>query len=166
MSLQNLVSNYVSFNYWANERIVQWLQPLDEAILYQPVVSSFTSIDYTLQHILQAQNFWLQFIVGNNVSNFNWAVREGEVKSILSELVQSSLEIKNKFSAFTSDELLTPLELNMTWAKNQLSRYEYMMHVINHSTFHRGQIITMARGLDITEDVPNTDYNIFNSMKK
>lgn len=70
-----------------------------------------------------------------------------------------------RFSVFTEAELITPLQLIMPWAKNNLSRYEYMMHVINHSTYHRGQIITMARAVGMGLGVPNTDYNIFNTQK-
>lgn len=71
MSLQKLISNYAGYNQWANERMVTWLQTADAELLYQPTPSSYTTIDYTLQHILRAQNFWFNFIVGNDVSQFN-----------------------------------------------------------------------------------------------
>jgi uncharacterized damage-inducible protein DinB len=165
MGLQKLISNYAAFNQWANERLVTWLITVDEGLLYQHTPSSYTTIDYTLQHTLRAQNFWFNFIVGNDISQFNWAVREGEVKKILRELNQSSANMHARFSAFTEAELVEALQLNMPWAKNSQSRYEYIMHVINHSTYHRGQVITMARAVGITGGVPNTDYNIFNSQK-
>jgi len=41
------------------------------------------------------------------------------------------------------------------------------MHVINHGTYHRGQIITMARSLGVTHGIPKTDYNLYLSeMRK
>jgi uncharacterized damage-inducible protein DinB len=165
MSLQKLISNYAAYNQWANERIVSWLQPLDEGLLYQVTPSSYVSIDYTVQHILRAQNFWFNFVVGNDVSQFNWSVREGEVQKILHELNQSSAQMFTRYSAFSETELIEPLQLSMPWAKNTLNRYEYIMHVINHSTYHRGQVITMARAVGIVEGVPNTDYNMFNIQK-
>jgi len=38
-------------------------------------------------------------------------------------------------------------------------------HCINHGTYHRGQIITIARNIGIT-DPPTTDYNYYNMVLK
>ena len=40
----------------------------------------------------------------------------------------------------------------------------YIVHIINHGSFHRGQIVTMARTLGVSEGIVNTDYNIFNCL--
>lgn len=163
MSISKLVSNYTSFNAWANLNMVTWLQSIDEELLYAPLLSSFTSIDYTLQHILRTQRFWFTFITQQDITQLNWTVREKEVQLVMQELVLLSDEMKNRFANYSENELLQILHLNTPWATNDLSRYEYMVHVVNHSTFHRGQIVTMARSLGIISGVPNTDYNIFNT---
>jgi uncharacterized damage-inducible protein DinB len=143
--------------------MVTWLQSIDEELLYAPLLSSFTSIDYTLQHIFRTQRFWYTFITQQDITQLNWTVREKEVQLVMQELVLLSDEMKNRFANYSENELLQILHLNTPWATNDLSRYEYMVHVVNHSTFHRGQIVTMARSLGITTGVPNTDYNIFNT---
>jgi uncharacterized damage-inducible protein DinB len=81
----------------------------------------------------------------------------------LNELQTISAQMKEKFCNYTEDELIRTLELNTPWAKNKLSRYEYVIHVINHTTFHRGQIVTMLRSLGVTEGIPNTDYNLYHT---
>jgi uncharacterized damage-inducible protein DinB len=164
MSLKNLISNYAAFNEWANTEIVTWLKTLNKELLYKKTTSSYPSIDYTLQHILRGQKFWLLFITGQNTSNFNWAVYEGEVERIMEELIESSAEMKKVYSSFSEQELLEVLYLDVPWAKNSRSRYDYIVHIINHGSFHRGQIVTMARSIGITEGIVNTDYNIFNCM--
>jgi uncharacterized damage-inducible protein DinB len=165
MSLQLLISNYSAFNAWANQRIVTWLRTVDTELLYQQTPSSYTSLDYTLQHILRTQRYWLLFISEEDTSKVNWAIREGEVENIMTELITVSEEMKNKFSAFTEADLLKVLHLRSDWAQNDLPRYEYIQHIINHGTFHRGQIVTIARCVGITEGIVNTDYNIFNLSK-
>ena len=162
MSLSKLTTNYASFNEWANTTIVQWLKTVDSALLYKQTLSSFTSIDYTLQHMLRTQNFWVAFINEQDTSKINWAIRENEVEKIMNEILISSEKLSSVCSSFTEESLETTLHLNMPWAKNNLSRYEYIIHIVNHSTFHRGQIITMARSLGMSTGIPNTDYNIFN----
>lgn len=161
MSLHKLINNYTAFNFWANERIVNWLKPMDTEILYRETPSSFTSIDATLQHILRAETFWHLFITEQDFSHLTWAFRPGEVENIMSELLVKSQLIKDDIGKFSEADLCKTLHLDMPWAKNQLQRFEYIQHIVNHGTFHRGQIITMARALGINKGVPNTDYNMF-----
>ncbi|HOS47484.1 MAG TPA: DinB family protein [Bacteroidia bacterium] len=164
MSLKNLISNYAAFNEWANTEIVTWLKTLDKELLYKKTASSYPSIDYTLQHILRGQKFWFLFITGQDTSNFNWSVYEGEVERIMEDLLTSSAAMKQTYSAFSEQELLEVLNLEVPWAKNSRSRYDYIVHIINHGSFHRGQIVTMARSIGVTEGIVNTDYNIFNCL--
>lgn len=111
--------------------------------------------------MLRTQRFWLLFIEERSIQRFNWAVRENAATVILDELTSQSVEMEMAFKKFSADELEKKLVLQTPWAKNSLSRFEYIMHVINHGTFHRGQIVTMARTLGITQGIPATDYNIF-----
>jgi uncharacterized damage-inducible protein DinB len=165
MSLQNFIANYAAYNYWANKKITDWLKNIPVMVLQEQVKSSFTSLDYTLQHILRAQKFWLAFISEEDLSNFNWVVRENEAVQILEELEQVSEKMQTMFCSFSEHDLEKTLHLDMPWAKNALSRYEYIVHVINHSTYHRGQVITIARILGIEEGFVNTDYNFYNMEK-
>ncbi len=166
MGLKNFIANYSTFNDWANNEIVRWLKGIDRALLYQKTPSSFASMDYTLQHILRTQVFWLAFITNQDTSQLNWNVRENEVENILEELLIVSDKMKVSFSSFSEEDLETILHLDTPWAKNDLSRYEYIVHIINHGSFHRGQIVTMARCIGINEGIVNTDYNIFLSPKE
>lgn len=163
MSLGKLIANYAAFNEWANHQVVGWLDQLDPELLYKETPSSYTSIDYTVQHILRTQRFWLLFIAEQDTTGFDWSVRERDVKNVLRELKEVSTQMKVEFSRYTEDGLLKVLHFNMPWAKNDLSRYEYIVHIINHGTFHRGQIVTMARALGIRDGIVNTDYNMFNT---
>src|SRR6187402_3580332 len=101
MSLKNLITNYSAYNAWANQRIVTWLRSVDQDLLYKQSPSSFSSIDYTLQHILRTQRYWLFFLSEEDTSNVNWSIREGEVENIMTELIVVSEEMKNRCSAFS-----------------------------------------------------------------
>ncbi|WP_317900233.1 DinB family protein [Aurantibacillus circumpalustris] len=161
MSLKNLTNNYATYNSWANSKFVNWLQNIEEDLLYKQIPSSYNSIDNTVQHILRIQKFWTDFISIQDVSKFDWSVKENHAQNNLIELKNQSIDMENSFLRYTDKELTELIELNMPWAKNKLNRYEYVIHAINHSTFHRGQIITIARGIGITENIPSTDYNFF-----
>lgn len=165
MFLKDLITNYSAYNEWANFKLITWLKTLDEQILVKKVSSSFESIELTIEHIVLAQKFWLGFVSSKNPDTFHWVAEPQTSASILDELLQLSTDIKNKLNQYTEEQLTEKIELNQSWLKNKLPRYEYILHVINHSTFHRGQIITIARNLGITQNIPNTDYNYYNSFK-
>ena len=76
MSLNKFIANYSAFNDWANNEIVRWLKGIDRVLLYQKTPSSFASMDYTLQHILRTQTYWLAFITNQDTSQLNWNVPE------------------------------------------------------------------------------------------
>jgi uncharacterized damage-inducible protein DinB len=161
MSLEKLISNYSAYNEWANRKLTDWLLTVDENLLSEKTPSSYPNIDITAQHITKAQQFWLSFITQTELVNFSWRPTEGNAKASLNLLAEISTQMREKFVEFNESELCEILKLETRWAKNELNRYEYIMHVINHSTYHRGQIITMARSHGITEGVVNTDYNMF-----
>jgi uncharacterized damage-inducible protein DinB len=47
------------------------------------------------------------------------------------------------------------------WFRCDFRNFEYIMHYANHSTYHRGQVVTIGRNLGFT-DAPMTDYNFYN----
>jgi uncharacterized damage-inducible protein DinB len=159
--MHSLISNYSAYNTWSNQRIIAWLRTLDHELLYRDVPSSYRSIDYTLQHINRAQKYWWRFITGQETAGFDWSVFEGEVDRIMEEILEYSVKMQTDFSAFSETELQDILHLQSRWITNQRPRYEYIMHIINHGTYHRGQIVTMARVLGIQDGIPNTDFNYF-----
>jgi uncharacterized damage-inducible protein DinB len=57
-------------------------------------------------------------------------------------------------------ELLTVLP---DGARFCVPRWQIVLHAINHSTYHRGQIVTMLRAFDITP--PNTDLTAYYSTR-
>ena len=164
MSLHKLIANYAAYNTWANTRMVEWLSTFSNDQLYKSTPSSFDSLDATLQHILRTQNYWLTFISEQDTAHLSWNHRPNEVENILKEMISVSLQMQETFTAYTEEELQKVLHLNSPWAQNDLSRYEYILHVINHSTYHRGQLVTMAHSLGLNKGIPNTDYNMYNCL--
>jgi len=50
--------------------------------------------------------------------------------------------------------------------KGEYSRAELTQHCINHSTYHRRQLITIARSIGIDKNLPSTDFFFFISLQK
>jgi uncharacterized damage-inducible protein DinB len=155
MHLQNLTARFLRYNQWANERLTSWLLTLDRNILYENTGSSFGTIDRTLQHILAAQQYWHPVIASGQINAFNQSFRENAVDEVITELMQSSQQLVDSFSILTEQQLLECIKAS----DSTQSRYEYIMHVVNHGSCHRGQVVTLCRALGVTGEIPVTDYD-------
>lgn len=157
MTIRDLTTNFARYNYWANERLTSWLKSLDRNIIYQPTGSSFGTIDRTLQHILSAQIYWHSLIVKGKVLEFDAPLRENAFEDIVRDVLATSSDFLGAVSVMTEQQVTEFIGATDSFQ----SRYEYILHVVNHSSYHRGQIVTMARALGVTTKIPSTDYDAF-----
>ena len=161
MPLTPFLQKYASFNLWSNQQFASLLESLPEEILTQRTPSSFNTIGKTITHIMQAEKFWMLFVTKSDFSNFSWRIPAQSKQETLSDFISTSQKLKELSMQFTEADLEEELVLDMPWAKNRQPRYDYIIHVINHGTYHRGQLVTMLRSLGVTENIPGTDYNMF-----
>jgi uncharacterized damage-inducible protein DinB len=161
MSLQKLMTNYAAYNLWANQTMVQWLRTKPAESLVQEVPSSFSSILKTLNHILATQEFWQSVTSGGPPAPGRYDATDLKADELTGEMIGQSLTMLDCVRQYTEEDLLENVYLDTPWVKGEMPRYEFLQHVFNHSTYHRGQIVTIGRNIGIT-DAPMTDYNFFN----
>lgn len=157
MHLQHLTTRFLRYNLWANERLTSWLLTIDRSILYKKTGSSFGTIDRTLQHILAAQTYWHTILAKGQINEFNQQVRENVVDEVIAELITSSQQLIDDLSLLSEQQLIEPIQVS----DSTQSRYEYILHVVNHSSYHRGQVVTMCRALGVTGEIPVADYDAY-----
>lgn len=158
MSLKKLLTASAAYNYWANQRILKWLANHPAELLHTKLESSYPTIHLTMKHITGAEIFWLNIIQGKPV----------EFKQVVEILEQTALAdygaVAEQFSKFveslSDEELSNDCTLNTSWAKAVRPTYEFIQHCMNHSSYHRGQIITLGRTLGM-QNPPNTDFNTY-----
>lgn len=157
MPLKKLCDRFLCYNLWANERLISWLRTLDQTVLYKNTPSSFGTIDRTLQHILAAQVYWHAIIFEGQINEFNPSTRENQVEKVIDDLISNSKQLIEGLALLTEQQLTERIQASDS---NQ-SQYEYILHLVNHSSYHRGQIITLTRSLGITSEIPVTDYDAY-----
>jgi uncharacterized damage-inducible protein DinB len=161
MSLQKLVANYAAYNLWANETLLTWLKSKPKELLEKEVPSSFPTIVKTLNHIWAVEEFWYKVITGKEATGARYLVQNPDAAEVLSGIVPQSKTLADHVATLSEAALEERLSIDFPWIKGELPRYECLQHAINHSTYHRGQIVTIGRNLGFT-DAPVTDYNFFN----
>jgi uncharacterized damage-inducible protein DinB len=130
---------------------------IERQLLYEKTGSSFGTIDRTLQHILAAQIYWHALIARGEINEFNAPVKENAVDAVMADLVISSQQLVNSLSVLNEPQLTESIQVS----DSKQSRYEYILHVVNHSSYHRGQVVTMCRALRVTVEIPVTDYDAY-----
>ena len=163
MSLKKLMTNYAEYNFWVNQQFVKWLTPKSDDLLHKEVPSSFSTILKTLNHIWATEEYWYSIIA--ETTEFD---RRENVELVTTEvfngLLNRSSLLVGLVKSLTLEELSKNIKIISPWFQCDLPRYEYLMQVINHGTYHRGQIVTIGRNIGIT-DASNTDYNFYNVVK-
>ena len=159
MDLPTITTLY-QFNSWANERALSATSRLAPADFTRDLKSSYGSIRDTLTHIVWAEWIWLQR--WNGVS---------PTKVFSPDDFPSTAILRERFQTVAAErfallEGLGAKQLHQvvqyTNLKGEIRRYplwEQLYHVVNHSTYHRGQIASMLRQVGAVADpVDFLDY--------
>jgi uncharacterized damage-inducible protein DinB len=160
------IQKHLKFNVWANTKTAEVLREVADEIYFRENQSSFSSIAKTVLHMWGAQFIWFTRMEGVSLgASPNIGVTDKVVA--LDGLVKSSEDIQkfieSKDEAFLSS---TYAYKNLKGDLFEDSYEETLFHVVNHSTYHRGQIITMLRQAGI-ENVVSTDLiHYLKTLKK
>lgn len=138
------------FNDWANQRVLGACSALNDEQFTLDFVSSYRSVRDTLVHIMGGEWIWLELWLGRSPTR-NALPRAEEFPNF--ESVRGRWEqVGGELLAFS--RTVTPADLeHVIEYRNPLgntfaySLRRMMQHVVNHSTYHRGQLITLLRQL-------------------
>jgi uncharacterized damage-inducible protein DinB len=134
------------YNVWANEKFSVFIIEAGEEKCLMIQESSFQTIRDTLVHIWDAQHIWLERLQGRSPDAWPGMNFTGTTQQIAAELVKSSA----KWELFVGG--IEPGQVNSVVVYKNIRGQEFtstvgqiVAHVMNHGTFHRGQIVTMLR---------------------
>ncbi len=157
-----LLTRYASYNVWANKRIADMLQQAAAKDFDTTTASSFDSLRKTLYHIWDAQVIWLLRLQGESIREWPSKNFVGNFEQAVSGFIKQS----EKFLSFVTDADDAFLEGRIAYANTHGEKFErnvadILMHVCNHSTYHRGQLVTMLRQLGYATGITSTDLNSY-----
>ena len=134
------------------------IEDSEDERLTKEIISSFPSIKLTLIHIWDAQTIWLKRFKNELVTDWPGKNFSGSKSDLLEGFLNSSKDLHDFVSALKDgEENLIINYSNMKGEKFSTPVSDIIIHCVNHSTFHRGQIITMLRQAGKT-DFMSTDF--------
>jgi uncharacterized damage-inducible protein DinB len=145
------------YGSWATARMFSAAEALAEEQVNAPAASSFPSVGATLAHIVAAEWIWSRRWLGESPTSAPaWAA-----KASLGELKAEFKAVEAERISFLAN--LTDAELGGVFSYRGMDGKDFshplgqlVQHVVNHSTYHRGQLATQLRQLGHTP--PNTDF--------
>ena len=154
------VRTLFAFNRWANDRILAACRLLSDDEFTRDLKSSHGGIRGTLVHTLWSEWVWFRRWLGESPKTVHDEHDFPDIATVDSQWSDLDQE-RRLFLAIISDEKLLS---TFAYVNRKEEHWEYsyahaMQHMLNHSTYHRGQIVTMLRQLDRVP--PVTDLLVF-----
>lgn len=161
-AMKDQLTKYIRYNIWANQRVCDFVKNnLSEEQLNKEIISSFQSVKKTLFHLWDAEVIWLQRLHGKSLSYFPSKDFKGSMEEGINSLLDNSKAFSDLIASKENSFFETSIKYrNTKGVEFETKASDVIMHIMNHSTFHRGQIITMFRQLGFTE-LFSTDYIAF-----
>jgi uncharacterized damage-inducible protein DinB len=145
MTARDLVLLF-NFDEWATARTLESVSSATEEEYLRDLHSSHGGIHGTIVHIYSSNMIWLQRWEGNsplahvgtkdvpNLEAVGNHLREywKRVGSFLKSLDDSSVNNQVSYNDLMGNQQSQPL-------------FQQMQHLVNHSSYHRGQVVTMLR---------------------
>ena len=145
------IAELFAYNAWANRRLFTALAALPEADYKRDLKTSFASLHGTVGHIVWAEELWLRrwqqapppaVAQGKDLGSLaaaqqRWEAIEADRALFLAGLAAARLEDVIVVKASTGGEFRHPLR-------------ETLLHAVDHSSYHRGQLVSMLRQLGQT----------------
>ena len=147
MNLQDL-RTLLDYHYWARDRMFEALDPLTPDQVSRDMGSSFKSIHDTVSHLYAAEHEWYARWHGDSPSALltgtafpdlasvrrAWSEHESKMRAFLEELGEGGINRVMEFKMLTGHASSSPF-------------WPMLQHIVNHASYHRGQVTTMLRQL-------------------
>jgi len=136
----------LDYHYWARDRILDATQKLAPEDFIRERGNSFASIRDTLAHMYFAEWAWYSRWQGNPPSALPSADRFQSVGSLRDSWATLQQQVRAFVDPLKDEELNRVIEYRLFSGVSAASPiWQMVQHVVNHATYHRGQVTTMIR---------------------
>ena len=140
------MTEHFAYADWANERMLQAVTALTDEQVNRDLGSSFHSIRATVAHVAGAEWLWLRRWTGPSPSAFPAWVKTAGVADLVARFREIERERGAFLGSLTDADLAKPVSFTLLNGHGDVQMLEaQMLHVVNHSTYHRGQVAGMIR---------------------
>ena len=137
-----------AYNYWARDRQLEVCAALTEEQFLRPLGSSFSSLRDTLVHLVEAECVWLDGWQSRSPRTRLSADDFPNVSAVRERWTEVERRLRKYLEGLDDRALARPLTgtrpTGETWTH---PLWQTLLHLVNHQTYHRGQVTTLLRQL-------------------
>jgi uncharacterized damage-inducible protein DinB len=155
------------YDGWANRRVLKAASELSDEQFTRTISGSFHCLRDTLLHILGGEWIWLAYWRNPPDSPASLSELKAKRDALFSpeafpnlDALQSKwIEVESEQSEFISRLNNDSLAKMLPFRGTRLTLMQLMQHVVNHSSYHRGQVAFIMRQLGAKPLA--TDFHVF-----
>jgi uncharacterized damage-inducible protein DinB len=153
------VRTHLRYHGWASRRLLDAALSLSPEDMYRPMNVSHKDVMGTLGHILYADRIWFKRVVDPSTQvqstsglplheslPVEWPEMQKRWEDWAASLTDGDLHSAVSYKTLKGDPYESPL-------------WNVMLHLVNHGTYHRGQVAAMLKQLGAP--LPPTDMIVF-----
>ncbi|NTS39733.1 DinB family protein [Flavisolibacter sp. BT320] len=163
--MKEIILQYAAYHSWANNLLLSTIQSLPEEQHQAAVKSSFPSLYKTVLHMYDAESIWWQRLKLQEKVDRPSDTFTGDMATLSQEVL-----LQNKrWHQWVTNANEHALQHEFIYYNSRKERfkqpvYQMLLHLFNHGTYHRGQLVTMLRALGV-EKIPQTDFIVWSRKK-
>lgn len=160
--MQDYLSTLTKYNLWAAQKAIASLATITPEQWEKDLGGSFKSLADTTLHLVSAEKLTCERLQGAAAQPFLATVFVGSKAEVLSLWETYAAKLAEIVADFSHESPHAILEFNtLKGMPMAMERYKLVTHVVNHSTYHRGQIVNYLRQLGLA-DLESTDmFNFY-----
>jgi uncharacterized damage-inducible protein DinB len=140
----------VDYHYWARDRLLAAVESLTVEQFVQNMGNSFSSVRDTLVHLLSAETIWLKRWHGQTPQGMLPPDSFPDLASIRVAWTKHESQMRAFMQGLDTDGVNRVIEYRSLAGEPFASVFSHMLqHVVNHASYHRGQVTTMLRQLGV-----------------
>jgi uncharacterized damage-inducible protein DinB len=145
-TLEGWARELIEYQTWRRKKVSNLLLEVDEKIFTQQLTGSFGSLYIILNHLVWAEKVWLGRVNRDTVAT----MKPTDVGGLLEMWKEVNDNWKEVIRAATKEDILREIEY-FTYAGGRFSNtvLEIVIHMVDHSTYHVGQMINAMRSFGI-----------------
>ena len=150
MTAQDL-QTLLDYHYWARDRMLDAAGSLTDEQLNRDLGSSFKSVRETLVHLYSAEWAWYERWHGRMPTAPLPLDAFPDVAAIRQQWTAHEAKMRAFLGGLTDEGVARVIEYTLlSGAVGSASIAQMLQHVVNHGSYHRGQVTTMLRQLGAT----------------
>ena len=162
--MKELLQQYAAYNIWATGLLIDRINKMPDGTTDREIVSSFSSIYKTVQHMWLAEEVWWKRLKLTENIVLESAAFTGTFTEMTNALTKQSQQFKDRIDNATENQLTHVFAFIRNKEQIKMPVYQMLQHVFNHATYHRGQLVTMLNQLG-ADKIPSTDFSTFSRGK-